>query len=278
MTGDRSSAPEPAIPVPAGAFPGHTMQRIRTPDGAYRYGHVSASVREVFGLDADWLMAQQDVDHAWIHEADRDRWLDALERSAATLEPLDEEVRVLPGDGTVKWVRSMGRPRRLADGTTIWDGVAIDVTERHEALRALQRTLDEARQSEASGARIGWIVDHDVRDPLEALRRAVARLAARRGGTPEVDGAVAAFAAFDRAFAASKDLLLAHAGDTGSAFAKLTARQRQIAELIRQGLSNREIAARLDLTEGTVKLHVSAILKRLAARNRTDVARMLRAV
>ena len=50
----------------------------------------------------------------------------------------------------------------------------------------------------------------------------------------------------------------------------LTGRQLEVLSLLAQGLPNKGIARRLDLSEGTVKLHVSAILRALAARNRTE--------
>lgn len=46
--------------------------------------------------------------------------------------------------------------------------------------------------------------------------------------------------------------------------------------LLAQGLSNREIAGRLSITEGTVKNHVSNILARLQAENRTQAANIAR--
>jgi len=54
------------------------------------------------------------------------------------------------------------------------------------------------------------------------------------------------------------------------AAALLTDRQLQVLRLLGKGLSNKGIANRLDLTEGTVKLHVSAIIRCLGARNRTE--------
>ena len=51
---------------------------------------------------------------------------------------------------------------------------------------------------------------------------------------------------------------------------KLTERQKEVLRLLSQGLSNKGIANRLDLSEGTVKLHVSAIMRALGARNRTE--------
>lgn len=48
----------------------------------------------------------------------------------------------------------------------------------------------------------------------------------------------------------------------------LTPRQREVLALMEQGKSNKEIGRALNLTEGTVKQHVSAILKTLKASNR----------
>lgn len=50
----------------------------------------------------------------------------------------------------------------------------------------------------------------------------------------------------------------------------LTERQAEVLALLTRGLSNREIAARLELSEGTVKIHVTAILKALGVASRTQ--------
>jgi DNA-binding NarL/FixJ family response regulator len=50
----------------------------------------------------------------------------------------------------------------------------------------------------------------------------------------------------------------------------LTPRQVEVLRLMGGGLSNKSIANRLNLSEGTVKLHVNAILRALNAHNRTE--------
>lgn len=52
----------------------------------------------------------------------------------------------------------------------------------------------------------------------------------------------------------------------------LTPRQREVARLLADGLTNKEIAAKLHLSPRTVDMHVSAVLDRLDARTRTEAA------
>jgi DNA-binding NarL/FixJ family response regulator len=56
----------------------------------------------------------------------------------------------------------------------------------------------------------------------------------------------------------------------------LSARQREILELVVEGLSNAEIAGRLYLSESTIKQHLRAVYKVLGVRNRTQAAKTMR--
>lgn len=53
---------------------------------------------------------------------------------------------------------------------------------------------------------------------------------------------------------------------------RLTDRQRDVFQLLLAGRSNKEIARTLGVLEGTVKVHVRAIMQKLGVRNRTQVA------
>ena len=59
-------------------------------------------------------------------------------------------------------------------------------------------------------------------------------------------------------------------------FEPITDREREVLVLLAQGMSNREIAEQLVVTEGTVKNHVSNILSKLQAENRTQAADIAR--
>ncbi len=63
---------------------------------------------------------------------------------------------------------------------------------------------------------------------------------------------------------------------TGSVDEELSTREIEVLKLLAAGASNREIADKLVLAEGTVKNHVSNILSKLHAENRTHAANLAR--
>lgn len=250
----------------AAHFPGHVMQRVLEPDGRVHYTYVSPGLATL-GLDPSAIVAEKTSQQSWIHPDDSGRWRAALRVSAETLETLDEEVRVIGGDGRVRWVRSIGNPRRLRSGAVVWDGIALDATDKREALEALKLAKAEADAAEAAKSRALSGCAAALESPLSELR-------ARARGD-------AALAALTEKFEAAARLLVdrdaqarlpAAAGETDPRLAALTERQRAVLGLLGEGLSNREIGARLGISEGTAKLHVAAILKSLGAANRTEAA------
>jgi len=50
----------------------------------------------------------------------------------------------------------------------------------------------------------------------------------------------------------------------------LTPREQQVAQLLAGGLTNKEIAQRLGITEHTVKFHLNGLLRKLGVSTRTE--------
>lgn len=61
-------------------------------------------------------------------------------------------------------------------------------------------------------------------------------------------------------------------GQPTAAIGALTGRQREVLKLMAEGLSNKAIGRRLGISEGTVKMHVSVVLRAVGAENRTQAA------
>ena len=52
----------------------------------------------------------------------------------------------------------------------------------------------------------------------------------------------------------------------------LAPREKQLIRFVRQGLRNREIAEKLGVTEGTVKVYLHSVFEKLGVKNRTELA------
>ena len=110
-----------------------------------------------------------------------------------------------------------------------------------------------------------------------------ARLRAQLNGSLEIAGEFATLAAARAADTGVAAVLAADdaasappaaADDDEAAFDEpLTAREVQVLELLAEGLPNKAIAARLGISDQTVKFHVASIAGKLGAANRTDAVR-----
>ena len=69
---------------------------------------------------------------------------------------------------------------------------------------------------------------------------------------------------------ASSAVLRRVRGETPAAGPSLTPREREVLEALTLGLGNKQIAARLGVSERTVKFHVSSLFEKLGAGNRTE--------
>jgi D-alanyl-D-alanine carboxypeptidase/D-alanyl-D-alanine-endopeptidase (penicillin-binding protein 4) len=147
-------------------------------------------------------------------------------------------------------------------GARVWESAEADPARprlpRGVEIVILESPLPaELREMAASGVPV--IVLAERAEPADAL--AAAQLGARALLTKNCTLA---------------ELAVAIRGISGGApaapVARLTARQRQVLELIVEGLDNSQIAARLGVSERTVRAHVSAVLERLGVANRTQAA------
>ncbi len=262
--------------------PGNVYRRVRRPDGSYHFEFLSTGLFRHFGIDNERLLSEREIRFDWIHADDRDRFLSDLELSAAMLSELDHRVRVVGIDGRIHWARGIARPVRRKDGSVVWDGIVIDVTNEIEAESALRIAKDDAERAQATITRVVTDIAERLGPTLGELTALLATFDSERRLGPALHREI------QKCKAVLEDVLRPFAPNGGSSadvyavspasnrhsdagIASLTARQGEVLRLMSLGLSNKMIAARLGITPGTAKLHVAAILKALGATSRKDV-------
>ena len=111
---------------------------------------------------------------------------------------------------------------------------------------------------------------------VEAARQGADGFVSKEAANAEIVGAVRRVAGGGSVVgAATADAVFQSLRAEGTAKTKLdelSAREREILGCLAEGMTNREIASRLFLSEKTVRNHVSAILRKLGFRHRTEAA------
>jgi len=245
-------------------LPGNVYRRVRRPDGTYHFDYLSKGLFRQFGIDNERLLAEPTIRFDWVHPDDRGRMVSDLEFSAATLSLLDHRVRIVGEDGRVHWARGIARPSRLADGSTVWDGLVIDVTREIEAEAALRVAKDEADRAHRLAARSMGELAERLGPPVGLLRQLLDRGTLAEPEQTMLRTIEAQLAALLGGMAVREPIIANRAA--------MTRRQQDVLALMRKGLSNKAIAAALKITPGTAKLHVASVLRILGASSRREIA------
>ncbi|MCX7597147.1 MAG: GAF domain-containing protein, partial [Fischerella sp.] len=111
-------------------MPGIIYQFLRHPDGSVEFPYVSSYSREMFELEPEQIQQNAQLALGQIHPEDRQSLDESITFSAQTLQPWRWEGRFITPSGKLKWLSGASRPEKLANGSILWDGLLIDITER----------------------------------------------------------------------------------------------------------------------------------------------------
>ncbi|MBD2039100.1 MHYT domain-containing protein [Microcoleus sp. FACHB-672] len=124
--------------------PGMIYQFILYPDGSRAFLYASAGSREIFGLEPEAVVENASASWKLTHPDDIDSLNRSIAISAQTLKPWDCIWRVFVA-GELKWLRGNARPDPQPNGSIIWDGLVIDITDRKQAELALQESAEREK-------------------------------------------------------------------------------------------------------------------------------------
>ena len=180
---------------------------------------------------------------------------------------------VVRGDMALKLVGSASglvglaaRARELQPDVALIDLPSADV----------QFSQTASAVEENGTAMVGLIDEPDVNWAARALRAGVRALLSRESSAPEIQSAIrvakSGMVLLDPELA--RELVTRNRDHTSEStfetVEELTPREIEVLRMMAEGLGNKEIAARLGISDHTVKFHISSILAKVGASSRTE--------
>ncbi|HJV49510.1 MAG TPA: PAS domain S-box protein [Geothrix sp.] len=137
--GDELLASEARLSALGDQLPDCFLFTFVQPTGApSRFTYLSTGVEGLCGVKAAEVLKDA---RALLHQIDPTllpAFREAAKASARGLSPFIMDLRQRRPDGEWRWFRASAMPRGQADGSVIWDGVSIDITDQKLALLALE--------------------------------------------------------------------------------------------------------------------------------------------
>ena len=158
----------------------------------------------------------------------------------------------------------------------LWAGAAAERAQGYLHLAAGDDAAAAPSFERAAGRFAGLGMPLDQARALTALGVAQRRLRRRRDARQTLERAVALLESIGSpGWAELARIELARVGGRRPAGAQLTATERRVAELVVSGLANKQVAAALVVSVGTVEAHLTRIYAKLGVRSRTELVRAL---
>jgi PAS domain S-box-containing protein len=142
-------------------IPGVVYQFLVKPDGEWAFVYISPGVRILFELSPDEAYADQNAMTQCILEEDRAGHRASVELASRTLTMWMHEHRIRPRSGRIKWVRGQATPELQPDGSVLWNGFLIDITDHRQAEDALREKEALYRAVADHGQALIWMAGLD---------------------------------------------------------------------------------------------------------------------
>lgn len=124
----------------AANMPGVIFQFKVSAEGIRSFPYLSNAAATLYGLTVATLQKNPTAVFEACHPSDRPSLEQSLQTALAALSSWQWEGRFRKPSGTLVWVQWIAKPTRLANGDTLWDGLALDVSDRKHAEAAISQS------------------------------------------------------------------------------------------------------------------------------------------
>ena len=121
-------------------LPGIIYQYLLRGDGSFSFPYISPACRELLELEPEDVLQNGALVRNLIHPDDLENHDESVAISAQTLQPWQWEGRMVLPSGKIRWFQIVSRPEAKENGAFLWDGIAVDITDRKQAELALQES------------------------------------------------------------------------------------------------------------------------------------------
>ncbi|HEY8906791.1 MAG TPA: PAS domain-containing protein, partial [Rhodoferax sp.] len=142
-------------------MPGFAYTLCCLPDGRMSMPFASRGIEDIYGLCAEAVRDDATPLHAMEHPEDRLRIDTTGAQARQTLQPFLLEFRVQRPGHSQRWIESRSLPEQQSDGSILWHGVMLDVTERRQAASHLQETRARLQTVMNTIPDMVWLKDAD---------------------------------------------------------------------------------------------------------------------
>ncbi|MEH2439104.1 trifunctional serine/threonine-protein kinase/ATP-binding protein/sensor histidine kinase [Nostoc sp.] len=148
--------------------PGVVYQYHLSADGVATLSYISADCYNLYEMKPEQAAANVDFLTQMVHPEDLASYQQSTSHIVQTLSSWQWEGRIVTPSGIVKWIHGEARIEQRGDGSVVWDGLFLDISDRKKAEQELQNAQLQIVQSEKMSALGNLVagVAHEMNNPL----------------------------------------------------------------------------------------------------------------